>query len=101
MNRKTGTDAGNRKDEKKERRKVKRWAGAERPLLHGCISVNACTAADHKEEKTAKECENRVPSAQHARTRGHKSLRAPHKKRIVDPSIAMHVRVPVRHAPVS
>src|SRR5215217_9087855 len=69
MNRKTGTDAGNRKDEKKEGRDVKHWAGAERPLLHGCISVNACTAADHKEEKTAKECEGRVPSAQHARTR--------------------------------
>src|SRR5437879_4512948 len=90
MNRKTG-DAGDRKDEKK---KVKRQAGAGRPLLHGCISVNASTAADHKEEKTAKECDARVPTeSEHAC--------ALHKKRIIDPSIAMQVRVPVRHAPVS
>jgi hypothetical protein len=35
------------------------------------------------------------------RARIHKSLHASHKNRIVEPSIAMQVKVPVRHAHVS
>ena len=64
MNRKTGTDAGDRKDENK---KVNRQAGAGRPLLHGCISVSARTAVDHREENKAKECDGEFHLSQHDR----------------------------------
>src|SRR5260370_28673641 len=60
------------------------------------------TAADDSRAKKAKKCGGEIPSARwrrfHPREQG---LSASHKTRIVVPSMAMQVRVPVRHAPVS
>ncbi|WP_275190715.1 hypothetical protein [Bradyrhizobium sp. CSA112] len=62
--------------------------------------MSARTAADDKEANKAKECmrEFHLPKM---RARNHKSFHACHKNRIADPSIAMQVKVPVRHAQVS
>src|ERR1700687_413466 len=57
------------------------------------------TAANDSRAKKAKKCDGGIPSARwrsfHPREQG---LSASHKTRIVVPSIAMQVRVPVRHA---